>query len=139
LAKKKARKQWVYRPKSAPKPKVPDSIKAVVKAKCDEFIDTILKPDHIQPPPENPVYNYIVDLSSLWYRNFFYFCSKYRCPAPNCISEFFEARYTRLEYTADGTYTMAYMRHTGKWHEVFHNLSLDECLKTIEQTPIFRP
>jgi len=84
-------------------------------------------------------FNYIVDLYNLWYRNFFYFCAKYRCPAPNCMSEFFEVRYTRLEYTAKDTYTMAYMRHTGKWQVVFTGLSLDECLSTIKTEEIFWP
>jgi len=61
----------------------------------------------LSSPPDDARFNYIVDLYNLWYRNFFYFYAKYRCPAPNCISEFFEVRYTRLEYTAKDTYMMA--------------------------------
>ena len=136
---KKASKRWVYSPKSAPKPKVPDTIKKLVQEKCDAFVEEALKPRHIQPPPDDMRFNYIVDLYNLWYRSFFYFCAKYRCPAPNCISEFFELRYTRLEYTADGTYTLAYMRHTEKWQEVYSGLSLEECLSTLNNEQIFWP
>lgn len=136
---KKASKHWVYSPKSAPKPKVPDTIKKLVEEKCNTFTETKLKPQHIQPPPDDMRFNYIVDLYNLWYRNFFYFCAKYRCPDPNCISEFFELRYTRLEYTTDGTYTLAYMRHTEKWQEVYSGLSLEECLSIMNNEQIFWP
>src|SRR5262245_34449828 len=112
---KKAPKQWVYSPKSLPKPKVPDSVRGMVQEKCDALVESQLKPRHLQPPPADTNFSYIVDLYNEWYRSFFYFCAKYRCPAPTCISEFFEARYTRLEYTGEGRFTLAYMHYTGKW------------------------
>ena len=136
---KKSPKRWTYSPKSAPKPKVPDTVKQSVQEQCDAFVETNLKPRHIQLPPGDHLFNYIVDLYNLWYRNFFYFCAKYRCPVENCISEFFEVRYTRLEYTGRDTYAMAYMRHTGKWQEVYTGLSLDECMTTIESEALFWP
>ena len=136
---KKAPKRWVYNPKSLPKPKVAAVLKKAVQEKCDAFTEAKSKPRHIQPPPDDARFNYIVELYNQWYRNFFYFCAKYHCPAPNRISEFFEVRYTRLEYTTDGTYTLAYMRHTGKWQEVYSGLSLDECLSIIDKEQIFWP
>ncbi len=136
---KKPPKRWVYSPKSAPKPKVPEDVKRHVQERCDTFVETTLKPHRIQPPPDDARFNYIVDLYNLWYRNFFYFCARYRCPAPNCISEFFEVRYNRLEYTGQDLYTLSYMRHTGKWQMVFTGLSLDECILTIKSTEIFWP
>jgi hypothetical protein len=136
---KKAPKQWVGSAKSAPKPKVSDEVKKLVQERCDEFVATTFKPRHIQPPPDNPQFSYIVDLYNLWHGNFFYFCSKYRCPSPNCITEFFETRYTRLEYTGKDTYTLSYMRHTDKWQEVFSDLSLEACLETINNMEIFSP
>jgi len=136
---KKPSKQWVYSPKSLPKPTVTEEIKRVVQEQCDTFIATELKPRHIQPPPDEPQFNYIVDLYSLWYRNYFYFCAKYRCPSPTCLSEFFEIRYTRLEYVAKDTYTMSYMRHTEKWQEVYSDLSLDECLSIVSTEGLFIP
>ena len=96
---KKSPKRWVRSPKAATKPKVAEDVKQHVQEQCDTFVETILKPRHIQPPPDNARFNYIVDLYNTWYRNFFYFCARYRCPSPDCRSEFFEVRYTRLEYT----------------------------------------
>jgi hypothetical protein len=121
---KKSPKRWVYRPKSAPKPKVPEAVQQHVQERCETFVESTLKPRHIQAPPDDVRFNYIVDLYNRWHRNFFYFCAKYRCPVPNSISEFFEVRYTRLEYTAEDAYTLAYLRHTGKWQEVFFGFSL---------------
>jgi hypothetical protein len=118
---------------------VPETVKQMAQEKCDAFVETKLKPRHLQPPPDDTRFNYIVDLYNQWYRNFFYFCAKYRCPASNCISEFFEVRYTRLEYTGEATYTLAYMRHTGKWQEVYSGLSLEECISTINNEQIFWP
>lgn len=130
---------WVYSPRSLRKPQVPDAVKRAVQEKCDAFVEMTLKPVYIAPPPEDVRFSYIVDLYTTWYRNYFYFCAKYRCPSPDCISEFFETRYTRLEYTAPDTYTLAYMRHTGRWQEVYSGLSLDQCVSTIANEPIFHP
>lgn len=137
--KKKSPKRWTYRPKSAPKPTVSDAVKKQVQERCDTFVEITLKPRHIQPPPDSHDFNYIVDLYNLWYRNFFYFCAKYRCPAIDCISEYFEVRYTRIEYTDKDTYTMAYMRHTGKWQVVYTGLSLEECISAVQHEGLFTP
>jgi hypothetical protein len=93
----------------------------------------------IETPPATPQFNYIVDLYNRWYRNSFYFCARYRCPAPNCISEFFEVRYTRLEYITPNLFALAYMRHTGKWQVVYPGLSLDDAISSITSEPIFHP
>ncbi len=84
-------RRWVYSPPRQPKPKVPDAVKAEVAAKAGALIETALKPSHLKPPPEDMHFNYLVDIYTKWYRNYFYFCSKYRCPGPNAISPFFEA------------------------------------------------
>ena len=125
--------------KSSSKPQLPETTKAHIKAHCDMLIENVLKPRHIIPPPDDPHFNYIVDLYTLWHGKFLYFCAKYRCPKPNCTSEFFEARFTRLEYNAKDTFTLSYMRHTGKWQVVFTDLSLNECLSTIKTEEIFQP
>lgn len=136
---KKPAKRWVYSPKAPPKPSVPAETKHHVQERCEKFTEEVLRPAHIHPPPENARFNYIVALSNLWYRNFFYFCAQYRCPAENCLSEFFEVRYTRMEYAGYDRYTLAYMRHTGQWQSVYFDLSLEDCLKTIEAEELFRP
>jgi hypothetical protein len=134
----KKQKTWVYRPVKT-SPKVSATVKTEVKAKADEFIETFIKPVFIKPPPENSQCSYIVDIYSKWYSHYFYFCSKYRCPAPECISEFFESKFVRLEYAGNNRFNFAYMRHTGQWFEVYPNITLDECLKAIKENPNFQP
>ncbi len=91
------------------------------------------------PPPTIDDYNYIADIHSKWYRNYFYFCATYNCPSPNAISPSFETKFARMEYIADNKFNLAYMRHTEQWFEVFQDISMDECLKLIEENPIFTP
>lgn len=47
-------------------------------------------------------------------------------------------RFARLEHAGKRRFNMAYMRHTGKWHEVFQELTLDECLDQIRDEGIFQ-
>jgi hypothetical protein len=118
---------------------VPESVKARVKEKADHLIESVLKPEHIKPPPENTRFNYIVDIYSKWYHSYFYFCATYRCPPPNAISEFFESRFARLEYTGNERFSLSYMRHTEQWVEIFTDLTLDECLESIRNEPHYLP
>jgi len=133
-------KTWVYSP---PKPKVPDSVKAEVETRATELINAFLKPEHVKPPPKKPRWNYIVDIYTKWHRNYFYFCSKYACPGPNAISPFFDTGLARLEYVGglgqQSRFNMSYMRHTGKWWEIRHGLSLDQCLAETRKGGLFQP
>jgi hypothetical protein len=40
---------------------------------------------------------------------------------------------------ANGRFNLAYMRHTGKWEEVFTGLSLEEAFATIRDMALFHP
>ncbi len=135
----KSRKIWVFSPPKQAKPKLPNALKANVTAEANELIDTVLKPTHVKPPARDEHFNYIVDIYSKWYRNYFYLCSKYACPDPNAISPYFEARFARLEYVGNERFNLAYMRHTGKWCEIYIELSLAECLDAIRDEPHFLP
>ena len=135
----KSRKMWVFSPPKQAKPKPPNAVKTTVSAEANELIDTVLKPTHVKPPTGDERFNYIIDIYSKWYRNYFYFCSKYACPGPNAISPYFEVKFARLEYVGTGRFSLAYMRHTGKWSEIYTELSLDECLAAIKEEPHFLP
>jgi hypothetical protein len=65
----------------------------MVQKKADQLVEAFLKPTFIKPLPADTQSSYIVDIYTNWYRGYFYFCSKYRCPALNCISEFFEDKF----------------------------------------------
>ena len=133
-------KTWVYSP---PKPKVPDAVKVELRAKATEMINTVLKPEYIKPPPKNAKWNYIVDLYTKWHRNYFYFCAKYACPGPNAMSPYFETGFARLEYMGgagrQSRFNLSYMRHTDRWWEIRHSLSLEQCLAEIREGGLFHP
>ena len=136
---KRVQKRWVYVPPPKPKPKVPEDIKIDLEEKANLLVESYLKPNYIKPEYKSDRYNYIVDIYTKWYRNYFYFISKYHCPGPTAISSSFEAKFTRLEYVGDGLFDVAYMRHTGKWQEVYMELSMNKCLATIKNEATFHP
>lgn len=136
---KKRQKRWVFSPPKPPKPKVPELLQLQVQAQADELVERVLKPKHIQPPPQDDRFNYLVDIYTKWYRSYFYFCAAYRSPGPNAISPGFEIRFARLEYTAGNRFNLAYMRHTGQWWELHSSLSLSEALAAIRDEPHFMP
>ncbi len=136
---KKQPKMWVYSPRKPPKPAVLDTVKAQVEAKAKELIGQVLKPEHVKPPPKDPRWNYLTDITCKWHRSYFYFIGVYACPGPNALSPSFESPFARLEYTAGGTFNLAYMRHTGKWWEVETGLTAGQCLERVRDGGIFQP
>jgi hypothetical protein len=136
---KKAKKIWLPTTPKNPKPKVPESEKQLVQEKCNELIKTEFKPKYIESPPIDHDFNYRVDIFSKWYRNYFYFCSTFNCPSPRAISPSFESRFARLEYVGTDCFNVAYMRHTGQWWEICHNLTLEECLHEFRTNLLLQP
>jgi hypothetical protein len=130
-------RQWIYRPLRASS--VPDSVKTEIKAKVDEIVETVFKPQYVKPPSKKPSFNYIVDIYTKWHRNCLLFRARYACPGPRALSPFFEDSFTRLAYMANGRFNVAYMRHTGKWQEVFTGLSMEEAFAVIRDQPFFHP
>ena len=132
-------KKWAPSSSRQTKPKVSDSIKSLLKEKADEIVENVIKPNHISPPPTDHDFNYLVDIYTKWYRNYFYFCSKYNCPSPNAISPSFEVKYARMEYVGNDKFNVSYMRHTEKWGEIYQEISMLESLKVIAEEPYFAP
>lgn len=136
---KKQPKRWVYSPPKPPKVSASEAVKAEVEAKAKELIETVLKPQHVKPPPKDERFNYIIDIGGKWYRSYFYFFSTYACPGPNALSSTFESKFARLEHVGGGRFNLSFMRHTGQWVQLFTGLTLDECLKAIKDDPWFQP
>ena len=136
---KKAKKIWLPATPKKPKPKVPEQEKQLVTQKCDDLIEHEFKPKFIKPAPIDHDFNYLADIFSKWYRNYFYFCSIYNCPSPRAISPSFETRFVRLEYVGTDRFNVAYMRHTGQWWEILPNLTLEECLSEMRTNPLLQP
>jgi hypothetical protein len=110
-----------------------------VKAKADKLVESVLKPNHIKPPPQEANFNYLVDIYTKWRQNCFYFCGKYHCPGPNAISPSFESKFARMEYIGNGLFHLSYMRHTGKWWEIYTDLSKEECFDAVCKERHFLP
>jgi hypothetical protein len=121
--------------------KVPETLKAELSERGKQLIESKFKPHRlkIDESAEEHGFNYVVDIYTKWWRNYFYFCCKYRCPSPRAITEYFEACFTRMEYVGNGRFNLAYMRHTEQWCPVFSGLTLEEALETIEEQVIFWP
>jgi hypothetical protein len=136
---------WVLDEKRFPssikrnRPKVPENIRLIVDRKTRDLIESFLKPKYIRAPRKNSPFNYKVDIYTKWYRNYFYFCSKYATSGPNALSPFFETRFARLEYNRNELFNLSFMRHNGQWIEIYQNFTLDKCLATIKDDQHFEP
>ncbi|TVL99766.1 MAG: hypothetical protein CV087_16645 [Candidatus Brocadia sp. WS118] len=139
MAKRKPKKLWVYNPPKPAKPKVPEAIKIEVEKECNELVETVLKLKHIQPPPKDNQFNYLVDIYTKWYRNYFYFYAKYHSPGPYSIAPYFETGFARLEYAGNSKFNLSYMRHTNQWWEIYQGLTLQECILAVKDEPHFIP
>jgi len=129
-------KSWATSVKQQ-KPKVPDSIKQSLKEKAQKLIEGTLKPRYIQSPPTEHDFNYIADIYSKWYRNYFYFCATYNSPSPNAVSPSFESKFARMEYVGDEKYNLSFMRHNGQWVEVYYDLPINKSLELIVEDGCF--
>jgi len=56
-----------------------------------------------------------------------------------CISPTFETKFARMEYVGNNRFALSFMRHTEQWIELYDSLSVDECLKAIQDDPWFQP
>lgn len=139
MPKPKPKKVWSYSPARDPKATPSATTKAAVAQKAKESIDAVLTPRHVQPPPEDSNFNYISGLSTRWHGRYFYFVATYTCPGPDAIAPTFESNFARLEHTASGRFHLSFMRHNDKWHQLFADLTLEECLKAIQEDPWFQP
>jgi len=135
----RAQRIWMYSPKRPTRPPVPDYTRVEVEQKANALVEATIKPQNIKPPPAEPRFNYLVDVTTKWRGAYFYFIARYACPGPNALSPFFDTGFARMEYAGANRFNLAYMRHTGKWWEIYQDLSLDECLETIAEQPHFLP
>ena len=110
----KRKKMWLASPPKSPKPKMLGTVKMEVEQRLNELVESLIKPKHIKFPPVDTRFNYLVDISTRWYRNYFYFNAKYHFPGANAIEPFFETGFARMEYVGVDTFNLLYMRHTAR-------------------------
>ena len=104
------KRSWSVTSAKKMKPTVPVLTQSQLKEKADKLINKVFKPQHVKPAPTDNDYNYIADIHSKWYRQYFYFCATYNCPSPNALSPSFETKFARMEYVADNKFNLAYMQ-----------------------------
>jgi len=123
------------------KPAVPERLKKIVAERASQLIKRKFSSaiGINAESAEKHGFNYIIGLNTEWRDRFFYFCAKYRNPRVDATEEYFIVRSTRMKYLGGDRFALGYMRHTGKWCEVYPVLSLDECLDTIEREELFWP
>lgn len=80
-----------------------------------------------------------IDIYSKWYQHYFYFCEKYIHEGENRISKEHERKYLRLEFINENSFNFSYYRHTGQWHLVKENCTLEKCLQMINENGNFQP
>jgi hypothetical protein len=135
----KQRKAWMSGQAKPAKSALPGTLKDEVDTKATALIETVLKHQHVQPPPEGSQFNYITDIKAKWIGSTCYFISVYACPGPNAIAPTFEEKFARMEYVGDAKFALSFMRHTGKWVELYANVTVNECIKAIQDDPWFMP
>ena len=129
--------RWAMSPRKTSPSLLPEALKMEVTTKANELIETVLKPKYIQPPPENPQCNSIVDIYGKWYRKAFYFCAQYRVAGLHAIEPSFEAKFARMHYAGKQRFHLSFMRYTGQWVQLYLDLTVDECIETIRDDPYF--
>ena len=135
-------KGWAFSPAKNPKSSadsLPDLLKADVEAKANSLIESVLKPKYVVPSTKDEQFNYVIDIGAKWYRNYFYLFSTYACPGPNALSPTFESKFARMEYVGNAKFALSFMRHTGEWVAAFDALTVDECMKAIQDDAWFVP
>ena len=135
----KQRKAWMPSPARTPKSSLPGTVKDEVETKARELIENVLKPQHVKPPAQDEKFNYITDITTKWLGSKCYFVSIYACPGPNALSPSFETKFARMEYAGNGRFSLAFMRHTGQWVQLFEGQTVDECMTAIKDDSWFVP
>ena len=131
--------RWAMYPRKTSTAPLPESLKQEVTTKANELIETVLKPKYIQPPPENPQFNYIVDIYGKWYHKAFYFSAEYRVAGSNPTQRSFEAKFARMQFAGNQRFHLSYMRYTGQWIQIYTDLTVDERIEAIREDSFFQP
>jgi hypothetical protein len=134
----KKRKTWTWVPGPQARPPAEAAVKAQAEAKARKFVEEVLKPQQVKPPPKDARFNYVTDITLKWHGSSLFFIQVYACPGPNALSPTFEAKLARMRHAGGGKFDLAFMRHTGQWVELYQGLTVDQCLEAIRDDPWFQ-
>ncbi len=134
---KKNKKYWMASSIKSLKIEPSESDKKNIEDYFHPLVETF-KEQYILKNP-NKEFNYLVDIYSKWFQNYFYLCEKFKSEQPNRLDDEFEVKFVRLKYTGENQFEFSYYRHTGRWYLVAGGLTLDECREMILSNPVFQP
>jgi hypothetical protein len=115
-----------------------DGEKAIITARCQQFIDTVLKPRFL-PVIRPSNFNYPIDILGKWHGDRYRFVQRYRSDQPERLRDEFDSPFVRLDWIGRDRFDIQWYRHTGAWFCIYRGLSLDQALETIETDPVLHP
>ncbi len=133
----KKRKAWKFAEPKHPKAKLSPLKMDEIQNLCQPLVEQFKK-QYIKENPDKR-FTYSIDIYTKWNRNYLYFCEKNKSENPNRISDEYESKFVRLEYTGNDQFKLSYFRHTGPWFLVTANLTLNDCLEMVRDIPNFHP
>ena len=131
------KKYFTNPPKASLKVKLTELGKKNIKDDFQPLVESFKKQCILKNP--NKEFNYLIDIYSKWYQNYFYLCEKYKSEHSNRLADEFEVKIIRLKYTGKNLFDFSYFRHTGQWHLLAKGLTLDDCKEMILSNPVFQP
>lgn len=130
-------KSWVSSPKKVSKAELSESYKISIQNYFQPLVDEF-KRQYIKKNP-NKEFNYLIDIYSKWYQNYFYLCEKFKSEHPDRLVDEFEEKFVRMKFTGVNQFEFAYFRHTGQWFLVADGLTMEDCRDMILSNPNFQP
>jgi hypothetical protein len=125
---------WVEVP-VPPKP----ADKAAITARCESFVEEVLRPRFFAQITPHPTFNYAVGLRGAWHGTAYRFLQRWRTGTSRQPPEEWEIGFARLRHFRGGRFELAYFRHTDQWWPLGAELSLEEALAEIEYNPLLQP
>jgi hypothetical protein len=110
-------------------------VKADVMSQAEEVLAVFRK--RLQAiEKQNRPFNTPTEVNGHWNQNAFFFTVTYESRSPEFIAPFFKTNVARIEYNADGTFTLGYPMRRG-WIGTAQRASLKECLELVKEGTCF--
>jgi hypothetical protein len=134
-----ARKRNLIWAAAAPRPAaVGMSERLRIKARCDDFIATVLKPT-LLPEVTPTQFNYPVDIRGDWRAGRYRFLARYRSGHDDNAGEEFDRPFARLDHMGPDRFDFYWMRHTGTWWPLDSGLLLEDALDAVVKNRFLYP
>ena len=113
--------------------------KEAITLACERVIQDVLLPRFLPEIRPHAEFNYPIGIHGKWMGSKYRFIAHYKSNSPNRIAENFDAPFARLDYVAPDCFDLSWHRHTGTWHTVFQQLTLEDALHQLAESGIFVP